>query len=150
MALLNYTTTIAVDKTIGEIQKILAANGARSILLDYDDRGNPTALAFRVVTPLGEEAYRLPANLDGVLRTMTRQNQRGLVPRRFVTREQAARVGWRIVKDWIAAQMAIIASGLVTLDQVMLPWMLAPSGQTVHEIYSQRQLALPPASTERG
>jgi hypothetical protein len=150
VALLNYTTTVAVEKTLGEIQRTLTAGGARSILIEYDERGNPTGLAFSVTTSVAEEAYRLPANIDGVLRTLTRQHDRGLVQPRFVTREQAARVGWRILKDWIEAQMAIIASGMVTLDAVMLPWMIAPSGQTVHQVYSERRLALPPPAAERG
>lgn len=149
MALLNYTTTIAVDKTLGEIQAVLRRSGARSILIDYDDRGVPTSVAFTVVTSIGEQAYRLPANLDGIFRTLTAQNARGAVPRRFVTREQAARVGWRILKVWIEAQMAIVASGMVSLDEVFLPYMLAPSGQTVHQVYSDRRLALPPATSER-
>ena len=36
MALLNYSTTISVDKTLGEIQGLLARHGARSIYTDYD------------------------------------------------------------------------------------------------------------------
>jgi hypothetical protein len=149
MPLLNYTTTVPVDKTISEIQKILTTNGARAILVDYDERGNPTGLAFKVITEFGEQSYRLPANLDGVFRTLTSQHRRRMVQPRFVTREQAARVGWRIIKDWTEAQVAIIASGMVTLDDVLLPWMVGPSGQTVHEIYRARRLALP-AATERG
>ena len=150
MPLLNYTMTVAVDKTLGEIQDVLRRSGARSVLVDYDERGVPTSVAFKVVTSIGEEAYRLPANLDGVFRTLTAQNARGAVPRRFVTREQAARVGWRILKVWIEAQMAIISSGMVSLDEVFLPYMLGPSGQTVHQLYADRRLALPPGAAERG
>lgn len=149
MALLNYTTTVGVEKTLEEIRKILVSYGARSILIDYDERGNPIALAFRVVTAHGEEGYRLPANIDGVLRTLTRQHERGMVQPRFVTRVQAARVGWRIIKDWTEAQVAIIASGMVSFDEVMLPWMIAPSGQTVHEVYAARRLGLPPGDSGR-
>src|SRR5215831_1280256 len=105
MPLLNYTTTVAVDKTLGELQALLRKQGARSIVVDYDERGSPVALAFAVATPRGDEAYRLPANLDGVFRTLTAQHDRGEVRPRFVTREQAARVGWRIVKDWVEAQL---------------------------------------------
>jgi hypothetical protein len=148
MALLNYTTKIDAHKTVTEIQTMLGANGARSITVEYDERGNPTALTFRITAAAGDELYRLPVNLDGIFRTLTRQHQRGAVPRRFVTREQAQRVGWRIVKDWTEAQVSIIVSGMATVDEVFLPYMLAPSGRTVYEVYRERQLALPPASSE--
>jgi hypothetical protein len=36
----NYTTDIPVERTIAEIQKILAQNGARGIALEYDEQGN--------------------------------------------------------------------------------------------------------------
>lgn len=61
MPILNYTTTIAVDKTVAEIQKTLAAHGAKSIQVDYTD-GSPVAVAFFVDTSFGERAYLLPAN----------------------------------------------------------------------------------------
>lgn len=35
----NYTTEIPVEKTIAEIQAILAQNGARGIALEYDEHG---------------------------------------------------------------------------------------------------------------
>ncbi len=42
----NYTTDIPVEKTISEIQKILAQNGARGIMLEYDGNGNIASLNF--------------------------------------------------------------------------------------------------------
>ena len=35
----NYTTEIPVEKTIAEIQAILAQNGARGIALEYNEHG---------------------------------------------------------------------------------------------------------------
>lgn len=36
MAIKNYTTTIDVYKSLGEIQGALASHGARKIMVDYD------------------------------------------------------------------------------------------------------------------
>jgi hypothetical protein len=150
VALLNYTTTVAVEKTAGEIQRLLAKNGARSLQIDYDQHGNPIALAFQVETEIGMRGYRLPANLDAVFKTLTLQWNQGKVPRRFVTREQAARVGWRILKDWTEAQMALLATRMVTLSEIMLPWMIAgQDGETVYQLFERQQLALPAASQNR-
>lgn len=146
MALLNYTTSIAVEKTVGEIQRLLAKNGARSIQTDYDKDGEPVALAFQVETEIGTRGYRLPANIDAVHKTLTMQYQRGQVQRRFVTREQAGRVGWRILKDWTEAQMALLETRMVTLPEIMLPWMIAgEDGSTVYQLFERQQLALPSA-----
>jgi hypothetical protein len=141
--ILNYRTVVDAERTVAELQRKLVAAGARSIMVDYDADGEPTALSFRVVGRIGDEAYRLPANVDGVFRTLTRHADRGEVGRRFVTRKHARRVAWRILKDWTEAQIAIIQAGMVTLDEVLLPWMIAPSGQTVAELYASRRLALP-------
>lgn len=151
MALLNYTTTIAVDKTMGEIMGLLSRQGARSLLVDYDGQGNPTALSFLIETPAGERGFKLPANVEGVFKTLTRQYERGQVRRGFVTREQASRVGWRILKDWIEAQLAIIQAGMVTLEQVMLPYLqVDQSGRTLYEAYVGNQRALPSGRAESG
>ena len=64
------------------------------------------------------------------------------MPPRYSTPEHAERVAWRIVKDWLEAQLAIIRTEMVTLDQVMLPYMVGDEGHTVYELYRDRQLAL--------
>ncbi len=143
MPILNYTTTISVDKTVGEIQRILGSHGAKSIQVDYENR-IPSAVAFFAETPFGERAYLLPANVDGVWQTLSQQGRTGRVPRRFVTKEQAARVAWRIVKDWTEAQMAIIEAGMVTIDQVMLPYMQI-GNQSLYDALKESRLALPAA-----
>jgi hypothetical protein len=149
MPLLNYTTTIAVEKTVGEIQARLARNGARAINIDYGPTGAPMALAFQIETKIGMMAYRLPADIDAVHRVLTQQHASGRVPRRFVTREQAARVGWRILKDWLDAQLALLETRMATLDAIMLPWMIAgQNGETFYQLFESRQLALPAASSD--
>jgi hypothetical protein len=45
----NYTTDIPVEKTIAEIQKILAQNGARGIALEYDEQGNIKDIFFKIM-----------------------------------------------------------------------------------------------------
>jgi hypothetical protein len=145
--ILNYTTTIAAEKTLGEIQALLARHDARSILIEYADR-QPVAVAFIVPTKHGERGFRLPANVDAVLDVLGRQSRAGQVPRRYANREQAARVGWRIVRDWLAAQMAIVEAEMVTLDEVMLPYLTERDGRTLYQVMSDRQLALPAAGGE--
>lgn len=46
---------------------------------------------------------------------------------------QAVRTAWRIVKDWVEAQMALQETQMVTTAQVFLPYMIMPNGKTVSE-----------------
>lgn len=129
--LLNYTTGIAVEKTVGEIQQMLAEAGATSIMCEYDDERIMKALSFRIKTAMGVMTFQLPANIDKVLVLL--QGKRSRVPKWNQTRAQAARVGWRILKDWLAAQLAIIQTNTVSLDQVMLAFAQDNTGVTIYE-----------------
>lgn len=53
MSLKNYSTSICVDKTISEIEKILSTHGASDILKHYDGAGNVTDLNFIINTEFG-------------------------------------------------------------------------------------------------
>jgi len=57
MALLNYTTSIAVEKTTAEIQKALALAGAVQVLSEYGPNGDGvlTAISFRIDFKGGQE-----------------------------------------------------------------------------------------------
>ena len=140
--LLNYTTSIAVEQTIGEILGMLVKGGASRITTDYE-AGQPVGVAFVINTLYGVRGYRLPANISAVEAVLRRQYQQGKVDRRGLGREQAARVGWRIVRDWLEAQMAVIQTEMVSLDQIMLPYMRGAEGKTFYELYVEDQRALP-------
>jgi len=134
MAILNYTTSIKTEKTASEIQKKLAIAGAQAVLSEYDEDGIMCAMSFRIQTKGDLLSFRLPINIEGVYRALCDDDK---VPRRLQTYEQAARVAWRIVKDWIEAQLAIIEAGQAELQQVFLPYAQNQDGQTVYEALSQ-------------
>ncbi len=147
--LMNYTTSISAEKTLGEIMGLLAGAGARSLQIDYDDNGQPSGLSFLINTEIGERGFALPARVDAVFTILEEQYERGRVQRRFANREQAARVCWRILRDWVDAQLALIQAGLADLEEVMLPYMIQGSaGQTVYQLMVARCQALPPGGEE--
>jgi hypothetical protein len=104
-ALLNYTTEIAAEKTVGEIQRKLAQAGASQVLHGYDGAGNLSELSFRIKTQFGEMAFRLPANIEAVEAILTRQFRSGRS--KFTSREHVTKVAWRILKDWVKAARAV-------------------------------------------
>lgn len=126
MAILNYTTKVPVSSTMAEIQKILVKAGANAVLSEYGAGGEVYAVSFRIDQSHGPIHYKLPANIDGVERALKKD-------RAFRDRPHAERVAWRIVKDWIEAQMAIIYAQMAELPQVFLPYAQTSNGQTVYE-----------------
>lgn len=140
MALLNYTTTVDVHKTIGEIQKILVTHGARKIIIDYDDQGRTSKLYFQVPSSDGiEKSIRLPANVSSVYELMLRQKKAGKI-KTVVNYDQAERTAWRNIKDWVEAQMALLETEQAQFEEIFLPYMVSRRGQTFFEAYQQKLL----------
>lgn len=139
MALLNYTTSIEVHKTLGEIQKTLVTHGARKIMYDYDDNGHVLSLCFSITTSDGDKGIRLPANVPAIFEVLKQQKKAGKI-KTNPDYAQAERVAWRIVKDWVEAQMAILEAQMVQIDEIFLPYMINKNGQTFFQAYKQKQL----------
>jgi hypothetical protein len=139
MAIKNYTTTISPFKTIGEITQCLVKHGAKKMITDFDD-DVPVSLSFAL---LGQDGtlilFKLPCNWQGILLTFERDG----VSRKLQTKEQAIKVGWRILKDWIESQMAIIDSQMVSPIEVFLPYAIMKNGNTFYnDVINNPQLFL--------
>lgn len=129
MPLLNYTTKVPVSRSIDQIQKALIKAGARSVMFDYDSQGNINAVAFKIILSGNAISFVLPGRTREVLEVMKHDG----TPHSYVNDEQAQRVAWRIIKDWVEAQMAIVATNMVSLPQVFLPYAVDSSGVTLFE-----------------
>lgn len=133
----NYTTTISVEKTILKIEKILAKFGAQCIFKTYNTKGEPTGLAFQIKIdgqdkPLG---FKLPMRNDKVLMVLKNQN----LAKKYLTDEQAKRTGWRIIKDWIDSQTAMMDVELVKLEELFLPFLYdEKTGMTFFETIEKK------------
>jgi hypothetical protein len=145
MPILSYTTSVAVDKTVAELQKSLALFGVSRLMVEYGRDRVPSGMQFAYETRFGQRFFRLPANVDGVERVLRKQAsaKRNPMPKRYAERDQAARVAWRILLTWVRAQLAIVEAEVVTIDEVMLPYMLAADDKTFYEKIVETQLALP-------
>jgi hypothetical protein len=143
---LNYTTKIPVHQTVAECQSILAAAGASSAAVHFED-GQPAGLSFSLKTPHGTRAFTLPVNIDGVERVLAAADRDGefaALKRKagiFSSREHAARVAWRVIKDWLEANLALIAAEMVSIDEVMLPWLHIDDDRTLWQAYKDREQA---------
>lgn len=138
MAIKNYTSKVSAYESIGEIQKALATHGAAKIMIDYE-QGKPVALTFALPTPRGLQAFRLPAAVEGTIRVFKQQGVK-------CDPVQAEMTAWRNVRDWVLAQMALIESCDVPMDQVFFPYLTNANGDTLYEAYVAGYL---PAASSR-
>lgn len=53
------------------------------------------------------------------------------MPQKLRTPEQAQRVAWRVIRDWTRAQLTMVEAGVVSIEEVMLPWAMTNNGITV-------------------
>lgn len=139
---LNYTTSVAASRSMSECIALLAGHGASAIGSTYD-KGIPTGLSFTIPTVHGERTYRLPVNTGGTYKALYQAWRDGKIDRRFGTsQEHAERVAWRVLKDWLEAQLALIEAGIAGLDQVLLPYMVIDGEHTVYQAFLENESRL--------
>ena len=141
MAILNYTTTVDAFKTVSEIEYILMKHKAKSIMKNYEGE-SITGLSFLIDTGMQQLPVRLPVKVDECLKILKSEKQEN--PRKQIkdTREQAERVAWRILKDWVEAQMALLDIEMVQFEEIFLPYIETQTGQTIYERLEEKQFLL--------
>jgi hypothetical protein len=130
MALLNYTTKIDPEQTIGEIQKLLSKHGVTAMMTEYDGP-QVSAVSFRMRVDGRDMAFKMPCNWRSVLQVFKEQGIR--LKHGGTLEDQAIRTAWRVIKVWIEAQLALVEINMVTLPQIFLPYTIMRSGMTLAE-----------------
>ena len=135
MPIKNYTTKVPAVQTVGEIQGLLAAHGARRVMMDYGDDGKVLAVTFGLDCCGMMRGFRLEAKPDGVMSVMARERLK-------CDAEQAERIAWRNVKDWIAAQVALVETEQATMDELFFPKLVDRNERTLYEAFQDGHLML--------
>ena len=136
MPIKNYTTKVPAVQTVGEIQGILASHGARKVMMDYDDNGKVIAVTFALSCNGVLHGFRLDAKPEGVMSVMKKDGVK-------CTEEQAERIAWRNLKDWIYAQVALIETEQATMDELFLPMLVDNNNErTLYEAFQSGVLML--------
>ena len=137
MGLLNYTTKIDPDKTAQEISKCLSMHGASAVLTEYDPESTyVSAISFQIKVGEQKMGFRLPCDWKPVFAIITKGSKIKEWDRRYPRWKseqemQAVRTAWRIVKDWVEAQMALVETHMVTTAEVFLPYAVMKDGRTL-------------------
>lgn len=131
MALLNYTTKIDAWQTVSEIQQILAKTGATHFSIK-NENSQPAAVSFAMDYNGQPLNFALPCNVSGIIAHFDRMKgaeREKLVKAGFYAKLKAdpglaSGIGWRIVKDWIEAQCALIQIEMATMAEVFMPYLV--------------------------
>ena len=119
----NYTSSWTANKSVSEIQALLAENGAEKIMIDYNG-GEPVSVTFAIKTSRGLLPFCFPANVEKVeaifLENKKPKHSWEASKLNVVEKEQAKRTAWKNIYDMIAVQMALIKTNQVKLEQLML------------------------------
>jgi len=127
MPILNYTTKIKAEKTASEIQMILGKSGAHAVMQEYAD-SEISAISFQFEMNGQILLFRLPINAEGVFQAIKKED----VENKFKNIDQAKRTAWRIIKDWVEAQMALVEANQADVVEVFLPYLQDNTGATIY------------------
>ena len=143
MAIKNYASDKPIDRIFAELQQTLGAHGAKQISFDYGDDGKVHGVQFVIKVNDRFFPIKLPARVEQAQAVLKKQWEDGVISHKRGKEntygyEQAYRVAWRNILDWVQAQMALLEIGMAKMEEVFLPYMLDREGNTYFE-HIQRQ-----------
>jgi hypothetical protein len=147
MAIKNYTSDKPIEKIFAELQQTLAAHGAKQISYEYGDDGKVHGVDFAITVHDHRIRVKLPARIEQAQAVLKRQWDDGLISHKRGREstygdDQAYRVAWRNILDWVQAQMALLEIGMAKMEEVFLPYMQDRDGVTLFERMEQRGFLL--------
>ena len=146
MPLKNYTSEVPVERTLQNILAILNKHGASKVTVDYAN-GEPSSVTFVIQTIKGVMPVKLPARIENIERLISSQKKPRKAwekPQPLTANEKAQvrRTAWKNIYDWIAAQMALVETEMVKIEEVFLPYMVTRTGETFFEATQRKNFQL--------
>jgi hypothetical protein len=122
----NYTSEVPATRTAERIEAFLVKAGATYVNKQYQ-AGSLTGINFAIEVSDGVSvAYQLPVNVEAMRDYMNKQRRR---TKTWLTdadikriAAQAERTAWKIMQDWVEAQLSLVATNQAELAQVFLAY----------------------------
>ena len=132
MTLMNYTSQTPASSSISYIETKLARRGAKQILKMYDPDARVEGIAFIIPVDGVDMSFKLPAQVDACEQTLKASIRRPRSDTYKRVAKQAERTAWKIVADWVDAQMAMIELSQVEFMQVFMPYLYCHAKQQTY------------------
>ena len=121
-------TSVSVDRSRTEIERILERYGADAFMYGTDQ--GKAVIQFRAENRLLKFVIRYPAQTEVAL-TPTGRPKRD----QDAAHQQERRRLWRALALYIKAKLEAVESGIVLFDEVFMPHIVLPDGDTMAEKY---------------
>jgi hypothetical protein len=147
MAIKNYASDKPIDRIFSELQHTLGTHGAKHLSFEYGDAGKVHGVTFTIKVNDLFIPVKLPARVEKAQAVLKRQWESGAISHKIGKEkaygdEQAYRVAWRNILDWVQAQMALLEIEMVKMEEIFLPYMQDREGVTFFEHVKQRGFLL--------
>ncbi len=138
MSLFAATTSVPIERTVADLQRLLRRYGAGRIGQIWEGDGCAAQIAFEMNNRRCRFTVTTPDIKDFKYTPSGRYRDNDQQKKAW---EQAKRQRWRALLLLIQAKLEAIESGEATFDNEFLAYTLLPSGQTVGE-WSKTQLQI--------
>lgn len=122
-------TSVSVEKSRGEIEKLLTKHGCDGFMY-YADRGR-AQIAFRMHERMIRFDLELPRLADYAMGGRGQKRPAEAAEKAW---EQACRSRWRALALVIKAKLEAVAAGITTFEIEFLPHVIVPGGKVFHEV----------------
>lgn len=129
----NYTSNS--KQTFDQIQKCLAEHKANQVMFEYDDNGQVKTLNFALKIGDRFVGFRLPARVENVKKIFDNEGYN-------YKPEQPYKTAWANIRDWLTAQMALVDTDQVKLEEVFLPYAITKDNKTFFETIQENKYQL--------
>jgi len=127
------TTKIEPEQTVGEVQRLLGRYGAKAILMHYD-RGEITALCFQINISGKDIPFRLPCRPEAIYEVLLKRRKKYHKDTKEKDISQAKRVAWRQILRWVEAQLALVETDMVKIQEVFMSYIqVNVEGKTLYQ-----------------
>jgi len=154
MVIKNYMSDIPIERIFAELQQTLGTHGAKQISFDYGDDGKVYGVQFVIKVNDRFIPVKLPARVEKAQTVLRKQWEEGVISHKRGKEqtygyEQAYRVAWRNILDWVQAQMALLEIGMAKMEEVFLPYMQDRQGVTFFERMQERGFLLETGNSQQ-
>lgn len=135
MNIRNYTSSVAADRSVLLIEKVLIEMGATNIAKEYQN-GKVFAISFSIKNSNGDGMlpFRLPGKVEPIKKLFLTQYRRPSQAQIKSAEEQAERTAWKNVYEWVSIQSTMIKLEQAEVTEVFFPYLYnMETGKTLFE-----------------
>ena len=139
----NYTTQIAVEKTILEIEQLLIKFNAGGIYKEYEGQ-HIKSLMFYITKDGQKIPFKIPVTIEKTRTVVAKAVANKKLPLKYgsepLRTEQGERIVWRIIKDWLDSQLSLYEINFADAIEIFLPYAYnAVQDKTMYEQFLEHK-----------